>query len=661
VTGLRSAQGHPAAGRDLATLNVRDLLEQAVRAAPNETFLIHGQETISYGEFNRRVDRAAFMWHELGIRKGDRVAFMLENRPEFLYAWLGLAKIGAILVAINTRWRADEVTYLLNLTEPRLALVGDQYREVFRSVMPAVSSLEAVLSLGPDEGFTDYTELYRQARPEAPEVQLVADDVITLISTSGTTGRPKAVMQTHGNFVLTGEGYADWLGLRPRERIYLCLPLFHINSQAYSVMGPIVARASIVLVQRFSVSRFWSDITSYKVDVFNFIGAMMAMLLQREPVPEERQHTVRVAYGAPIPPDPLRREIEERFGLNLLSGFGMSETTFGLVESLKGERRRGSIGKPRQHVDPRIVNEARVVDDEGHDIPAGEAGELILRSPVMMKGYFRDPEQTAQTIRDGWLYTGDLVRKDEDGFFYYVDRKKDIIRRRGENISSSEVEQILNLHPAVQESAVIGIPSELTDEDVVAFVVPRPGNNPDAGELIAWCDTRLADFKVPSQVWLIESLPKTETERVEKHRLRRLAQDRLSSLGRSERLVAQQNKVRIRRWFEEHLNRGVDQALAGAGEYLAKPDDAEPDIRYVFTAFPDSHYTLEDMIAEGDKLVVRWTSQGTHCGEFMGVAPTGRRVTARGISIYRMDQGKIAEEWFVVDRLGLLEQLGATP
>jgi crotonobetaine/carnitine-CoA ligase len=327
---------------------------------------------------------------------------------------------------------------------------------------------------------------------------------------------------------LTGEGYAHWVELQQGERLYLCLPLFHINSQAYTVMGAIAARAAIVLVERFSASRFWSDMVEYGVNVFNYIGSMLAVLMKRDVTPEERRHAVRLAYGAPALPDPLRREVEERFGLTLISGFGMSETTFGLIESLRGERRPGSLGKPRQHPDPRIVNEARVVDENGCDVPAGEVGELILRSPVMMKGYYRDPEQTAQTNRDGWLYTGDLVRTDEDGFFYFVDRKKDIIRVRGENVSSSEVEQVLSEHPAVQEAAVVGIPSELTDEDVAAFVVPRPEAQLDVADVSAWCRTRLADFKAPRHVWLVESLPKTETQRTEKYHLRQLAHGLLS-------------------------------------------------------------------------------------------------------------------------------------
>jgi carnitine-CoA ligase len=511
-------------------LNVRDFLREAVREVPDKTLLIHGQERISYREFNRQVDLAASDWHELGVGKGDRVAFMVENRPEFLQAWFGLAKIGAILVAFNTRWQAAEVADFLNLSKPRFALVSERYRGIFQPAMPAASGLDEVFTLGPDGSIADLALLGGSGRrPRAtsgpPEVELTAGDVISFISTSGTTGRPKAVMQTHGNYVLTGEGYAHWVELQRGERIYLCLPLFHINSQAYTVMGAIAARAAIVLVERFSASRFWSDMSEYGVNVFNFIGSMLAVLMKRDPSPEERRHAVRLTYGGPALPGPLRQEVEERFGLTLLSGIGMSETTFGLIESLHGERRSGSLGKPRQHPDPRIVNEARVVDDDGRDVPAGEVGELIFRNPVMMKGYYRDPEQTAKTIRGGWLYTGDLVRRDEDGFFYFVDRKKDIIRVRGENVASAEVEQVLSAHPSVQEAAVVGIPSELTDEDVVAFVIPRPEANIDSNELIAWCEARLAAFKAPRHVWLVESLPKTETQRVEKHQLRQLARD----------------------------------------------------------------------------------------------------------------------------------------
>lgn len=514
--------------RDLTKLNVRDFLEAAAHDAPDKPFLMYGDEVVSYAEFNRGVDLAASAWYGLGIRTGDRVAFMLENRPDFVQAWLGLAKIGAILVAINTRLQAEEVAYFLDLTEPRFALIGADYRDVFHAASRKTAGLERIFALGADERFADFHDLLDGAQPRAPGVELNSNDVISFISTSGTTGRPKAVMQTHGNYVLTGEGYASWIDFQRGERIYVCLPLFHINSQAYSLMGAIAARATVVLVERFSASGFWPDMARYRVSVFNYIGSMLAVLMKREPSPEERSHAVRLTYGGPALPGPMREEVERRFGLTLISGIGMSETTYGLIESIHGERRPGSLGKPRQHPDPRIVNEARVIDDEGNEAAPDAVGELAFRNPVMMKGYYRSPEQTAETIRGGWLFTGDLVRRDADGFFYFVDRKKDIIRVRGENVASAEVEVNLSEHPAVQEAAVVGVPSELTDEDIAAFVVAQQGQRPPPEELTAWLRERLASFKVPRYLWLVESLPKTETLRVEKHRLRELARQRLA-------------------------------------------------------------------------------------------------------------------------------------
>ena len=456
---------------------------------------------------------------------------MVENRPEFLQCWLGLARIGGILVAINTRWQSTEVDHFLTLSEPRFGLVSERYREVFRAATREGSTLERVLTFGHDAHFADFGSLLIDSGTEVPRIELEASDVISFISTSGTTGRPKAVMQTHGNYVLTGEGYAGWVELQSTERIYLCLPLFHINSQAYTVMGAIAARATIVLVERFSASRFWSDMNQYRVNVFNHIGSMLVVLMKRDPTPEERGHVVRLTYGGPALPGPTRTQVEERFGFTVISGIGMSETTFGLIEPLHQARRSGSLGTVRQHPDPRIRNEARVVDDDGHDVPIGEVGELLFRSPVQMKGYYRDPEQTAATIRDGWLYTGDLVRQDTDGYFYFVDRKKDIIRVRGENVASSEVEQVLGDHPEVQEASVVGVPSDLTDEEIAAFVVARPGSAPAPDALAEWCRGRLAPFKVPRHIWLVPALPKTETMRTEKHRLRADALRRLETIA----------------------------------------------------------------------------------------------------------------------------------
>jgi crotonobetaine/carnitine-CoA ligase len=347
---------------------------------------------------------------------------------------------------------------------------------------------------------------------------------MSLIYTSGTTGNPKGVMQTQANFVLTGQGYPTWMGMADGDRIYACLPLFHINSQAYSSMGAVGARGSIVLAPRFSARRFWPDVRRHRVAAFNYIGAMTAILSKKEPADDDRDHSVKVAYGVPALDHEIRLALEARYGMTLISGFGMSETTFGLAESLTGERRPGSMGKPRHHPEPAVSRtEAKIVDVAGDEVPPGTHGELMLRNAAMMVGYFNDPERTAEALTaDGWLRTGDNAWMDSDGFFYFLDRKKDIVRRRGENISSLEVERIIEQHPGVLEAAVIGVPSELTDEDVLAYVVLRPGTAVRPAEIVEWCGQRLAAFKTPRFVEFVGQMPKTSTAKIQKAKLRQM-------------------------------------------------------------------------------------------------------------------------------------------
>jgi len=499
----------PVLPADLRGLNVRDFLEEAVREVPERPFVITRESSLSFAELNARVDRVAAAWQSLGLGKGDRVAFMVGNTPDFLVAWLALAKLGAILVAINTRLKGAEVRAMLEIGKAKLMLADADHLEASRSVAAEI----------PVVALDELIGVARRAGPEFDRPPLAADDVVSFIFTSGTTGRPKAVMQTHGNFVLTGQAYPWWLGCQPGTRFYCCLPLFHVNGQAYSTMGTIANRGTLILVERFSASRFWDDVRIHRANVVNYIGAMIAILNKLEPSPAERDHELRIAYGAPKLPEDQLRAIEARYGFTLVSGFGMSETTFGLVESLE-LRPPGTIGRPRLHPDPRLTNEARVVDEDDRDVGPGEVGELVIRNPMLMKGYFDDPTLTAEALRGGWLHTGDFASKDADGYFAFVDRKKDIVRRRGENISSLEIELTLADHPAVEESAIVGVPSELTDEEVLAFVVLGEGKNAEPAELVAFCAERLADHKVPRYLQIVEALPKTATQKVEKTRLK---------------------------------------------------------------------------------------------------------------------------------------------
>jgi carnitine-CoA ligase len=511
---------------DKANLDFRSFFEDAAALVPQRPYLIWTDDDsqTSYQDFDAAMNRAANTWRALGVRRGDRVAFMLGNSPQFMAAWLGLAKIGACLVAINTGFRHEEASYLVGDSEARFVLTDPEYLPVLEGVEREHAKLNAVLTLDPHPDHDSLAAMTADADAGPPRVTPSGDDLMSLIYTSGTTGNPKGVMQTQANFVLTGQSYPTWMGMAEGDRIYACLPLFHINSQAYSSMGAIGARGSIVLAPRFSARRFWPDVRRHRVAAFNYIGAMTAILSKKEPANDDRDHSVKVAYGVPALNHETRLALEARFGLTLISGFGMSETTFGLAESLTGERRPGSMGKPRHHPDPAVPRtEAKIVDDAGNDVPPGTHGELLLRNAAMMTGYFNDPERTAEALdRDGWLHTGDNAWTDSDGFFYFLDRKKDIVRRRGENISSLEVERIIEQHPGVLEAAVIGVPSELTDEDVLAYVVPRPETAMRPAEIVEWCAQRLAPFKTPRFVEFVEQMPKTPTAKIQKARLREM-------------------------------------------------------------------------------------------------------------------------------------------
>jgi crotonobetaine/carnitine-CoA ligase len=506
---------------DLHSLNVRSFLEDAVERNATSPFLLWEDESHSYEQFNAQVDAAAAYWHEIGVRKGDRVAFMADNSPGFLHAWLGLAKIGAVLVAINTGFKFVEASYLIEHSEAQVALIDPQHADLFRRIHAAVPTLHRTFVLGAADGYEDFAQSSREFGGRMPSVNLSGDDLISLIYTSGTTGKPKGVMQSHRNYVLTGQAYPSWMKMEKGDRIYACLPLFHINSQAYSTMGAIGAEGALVLAKRFSASNFWPDVRRHEVTVFNFIGAMTVILSKSKPSPDDKDHKVRVAYGVPALPSEVRDVVEERFGLACVSGFGMSETTYGLLEPVDAPRRPGSMGLPRSHPDPTVPpTEVKIIDADGKDAPAGTIGELVIKNAAMMLGYFKEPDKTADALVHGWLRTGDSAWQDEDGWFFFVDRKKDIVRRRGENVSSLEVENVINQHVDVMESAVIGVPSDLTDEELCAFVVVRPGHDVDEQSIIDWSSEHLASFKVPRFIEVIEALPKTPTSKIEKHRLR---------------------------------------------------------------------------------------------------------------------------------------------
>jgi crotonobetaine/carnitine-CoA ligase len=436
---------------------------------------------------------------------------LLGNRPETLFGWFAANQLGAIAAPLNPALKQPELTGLLRLMRPRV-LVADEHE--------ALASMACVAL---EEGARPVVVSSRKLGVEgsgAPRAAVAPDDVAVLLATSGTTGAPKAVMQTHRTYLLTAEAFPSWLGLTEQDRLLLALPLFHVNAQAYSTMSALAVGAGLTILPRFSASRFWEQARDAGATQVNLVGAMMHILLKTAPRPADRQHAIRICYAALALPEAQHRGFEERFGLQTLVGYGLSETTFGTVWPRDMPPRYGTMGKPRQHPRLGAINHARVVRDGGTEASDGEAGEMWLQNPATMRGYWEDAAQTASVLEGGWFRTGDLVRRDRDGFYTFVARKKEVIRRRGENVAAGEIEAVLLAHPGVREAAAIGVPSELGEDDIVAFVSPDEGMTLDVVALRAWVAERLADFKVPSRIEVREALPRTATERIAKHLLK---------------------------------------------------------------------------------------------------------------------------------------------
>ena len=415
-----------------------------------------------------------------GVAKGDPVLATARNDPRYVFLWLAAAYLGAIYAAVDPRQTENELRGLIGQVGPKLVVTDENVDELFT----APGALEGP---GPAEH----------------------DDPAVLIPTSGTTGRSKLVTQTHRAYAMAAEGFPWWLELSADDRLMTSLPLFHINAPAYSVLGSVAAHASVALLPRFSASAFVDSARRHGATEFNAIGAMLEILMRQPERPDDADNPLRIAYAGPTPPEERHLEFERRFGLELRSGYAMSETPYGTVWA-HGTRPYGTLGSPRQHPTLGRVNEGRVSAD----------GELELRNPAVMKGYWGMPDETAQVLApDGWLKTGDLVTENPDGTYTFVGRRKEVIRRRGENVAPAEIEEALVSHPDVVEAAVVGVPSELSEEDIKAFVVLRDGAEADFDELREWASRRLTAFKVPSQYEELDELPHTPTGRIAKHRL----------------------------------------------------------------------------------------------------------------------------------------------
>jgi crotonobetaine/carnitine-CoA ligase len=500
------------------------LLEERASVAPESIFIVFegrgGAVTeVSYGEFRGRVHRCARGLADRGVVKGDRVLVQLRNSPEFLVAWFAIARLGAIFVPTNILSTVPELEHVLEVTAAKVAITEPDFQSVVQEALATtVPDALVVVARGDAGGCVAFADLESTAG-EPPDDPARAEDVVELVFTSGTTAKPKAVMLTHDNCVRSGLDTVHVLWLDAGERCLTALPLFHVNAQGVSVLSALTVGGTLILIEEFRASKFWSQVRRHRATQTSLVAMQLRTILAQPPDPEDRDHVVRRLFYAINVTDREKESFEERFGVTLINGYGLSEAMVLVTASpVLGDRRWPSIGLPT------TGRSLLLLDDDGNRVAPGEVGEIVVegfRGHDIMLGYFGDEAATAATIRDGRLHTGDNAYADEAGFLYFFDRKKDIIKRAGENVSAMEVEAVLIDHPAVAEASVFGVPDAIRDEAVAAVVVLAEGATPDVDELTAHCRARLASFKVPTVVTFRDELPKTSIGKVRKDELRR--------------------------------------------------------------------------------------------------------------------------------------------
>ena len=505
---------------------LRDLLEERVALHADREFLVFEDragavERYTYREFDARVNQVANGLLAAAIAFDDKVVVHLPNCPAFLLTWFALAKIGAVMVPTNTANTAAEMEYLLASSDATTVVTEPAFLEMFAKVLPRSPKVTRVFVARTDSapaGTRRWDELWQGQPGTLAPIRFSNESTVEILFTSGTTAQPKGVMLTHANCLWSGERASKQVRLGPGERTLTALPLFHVNAQSLTVLSGLTAGATLILLELYSATKFWEQVRRHRANMVSLVPALMRTIAAQPPQPEDREHALRVVFYAINCTDKEKSDFEERFGVSLLNGYGLSEAmTIVCMAPLDGNRKWPSIGLPA------LDRQVRIVDDRGRELPAGEIGELIVHGVpgrTIMKGYYKNPAATAATVTDGWLHTGDNAFMDEAGYVYFFDRKKDVIKRGGENVSASEVERAILEHPGVLECAVIGVPDAIKDEAVKAFVVARPGVQFTVDDIVAHCAGRLAKFKVPQVIELRDALPKTSIGKIEKKVLR---------------------------------------------------------------------------------------------------------------------------------------------
>jgi long-chain acyl-CoA synthetase len=531
----------------LPTRSMADLFEKSAERAPDRDAVRYFDEKISYAELNDLADSFATLLASWGVEKGDRVAIYTQNNPQFLLVQYGAWKRGAIVVPLNPMLKKKELDYHLNDSGAKvLVCLESLYESVAKEVVPG-TAVERVLTtseldflpeeaaasttvladaerLRPEEA-KDLLEVLRETTPDPGTRESVSpEDTAYLVYTSGTTGQPKGTMETHLNVAFNSEVYRTWMQIGDEDSVFGAAPLFHITGLVGHVGLAGLAGVPLVLFHRFDPEEALRLIEKWRPTMtIASITAFMAMMNAQGSDDSDLSSLVKCySGGAPIPPS-VAEQFEEKFGIYIHNAYGLTESNspthfvpWGTKAPVDEESGALSVGVPVPNCEARLVD----VEDPSDEVPVGEPGEFAAEGPMICKGYWNKPEETDEAFHDGYFLTGDVAAMDNDGWFYIVDRKKDMINVSGYKVWPREVEDTLYEHPQVMEAAAVGVPDEYRGETVHAFVALKEGDSATEEELISFCKKRMADYKYPRKIKLLDELPKTATGKFLRRELR---------------------------------------------------------------------------------------------------------------------------------------------